>query len=292
MENYSPLRYPGGKSTLYPIIENAIKVNQLTSCTYVEPFAGGAGLALGLIINEIVDCIIINDADRAIYSFWKSVTEHSHWFTEKIASIPITIDEWRRQKEILHNSTRYTKELGFATFFLNRTCRSGILTAGPIGGYSQEGAYKLDCRFNRESLIKKINNISKHRKNIHVYNQDISTFLKKYLPLVNGNVFVYFDPPYYDKGQRLYLNYFSNSDHERLKGEISKVGCQWIMTYDDNPKIESLYSGFEVCHFSINYSLSAKKKGGELMIFKDARSKPSIDVVSNLSHAVLFRDIV
>mgnify|MGYP002578704147 FL=1 len=158
MENYSPLRYPGGKSALYPAIANIIESNNMKHCIYIEPFAGGANIAWSLLINGIVDYIIINDADKSIYSFWRAITESTHWFIEKIESVSVTVDEWRKQRAILQESSRYSKELGFAMFFLNRTNRSGILDAGPIGGYDQSGTYKIDCRFNKASLIKKIQN--------------------------------------------------------------------------------------------------------------------------------------
>ena len=177
-------------------------------------------------------------------------------------------------------------------FYLNRTNRSGILSAGPIGGYEQNGDYKIDCRFNKDTLIEKIKTISKHRNKIKVYNQDISVFIKKYLPAENvaGDVFIYLDPPYYEKGQRLYLNHFSTSDHERLRADIAKIDCEWIMTYDDKVEIERLYSDFEKCHFSINYSLSNKPKGGELMIFKDRSCVPPFDTIKTLSKAVCFNN--
>ena len=159
MENYSPLRYPGGKSALYPAIANIIESNNMKHCIYIEPFAGGANIAWSLLINGIVDYIIINDADKSIYSFWRAITESTHWFIEKIESVSVTVDEWRKQRAILQESSRYSKELGFAMFFLNRTNRSGILDAGPIGGYDQSGTYKIDCRFNKEVLIKKISKI-------------------------------------------------------------------------------------------------------------------------------------
>ena len=293
MSNYSPLRYPGGKSALYPVISSVIKSNKMKHCIYVEPFAGGASIAWSLLIDGVVDYAIINDADKAVYSFWRAIMESTQWFVEKIRTTPVTVDEWRKQRDILRNSKKYSKELGFAMFYLNRTNRSGILDAGPIGGYDQTGEYKIDCRFNREVLIKKILKISEYRNKIKVYNQDISVFLKRFLPQgdENNEIFVYFDPPYYEKGQRLYMNYFSSKDHERLRDSVALLDCKWIMTYDDKSEIDELYKSFRKCRFSINYSLSNKKKGGELMIFKDTSCVPPTEVIDKLSRAVSFGDI-
>lgn len=294
MSNYSPLRYPGGKSSLYPVISSVIKANKLKHCIYIEPFAGGASVAWHLLLDGVVDYIIINDADKAVYSFWRTVMESPQWLVEKIETTPITVDEWRKQRDILRRGKKYSKELGFAMFYLNRTNRSGILDAGPIGGYSQSGEYKIDCRFNRENLARKILKIAEYRKRAKIYNQDVSVFLRKYLPHQDEetNIFIYFDPPYYEKGQRLYLNRFSKKDHERLRDDVALLQCNWIMTYDEREEIEELYADYEKRHFSINYSLSSKKKGGELMIFRNRSCIPSSGTIGKLSKTVSFEKMV
>lgn len=290
MSNYSPLRYPGGKSALYPVVSSVIRANKIKHCIYVEPFAGGAGIAWGLLVDGVVDYVIINDADKAVYSFWRAIMESTQWFIEKIKATPITVDEWHKQRDILWSSKKYCKELGFAMFFLNRTNRSGILDAGPIGGFNQNGKYKIDCRFNKDALIRKILKITEYRSKVKVYNQDISVFLRRFLPQKNGNaeLFVYFDPPYYEKGQRLYMNHFSSKDHKRLRDAVSLLNCKWIMTYDEISEIEELYVNYEKWHFLINYSLSNKAKGRELMIFKDSSCIPPLEVINKLPKLVSF----
>lgn len=293
MSNYSPLRYPGGKSALYPVISSVIKNNKMKHCVYIEPFAGGASIAWSLLIDGVVERVIINDADKAIYSFWRTVMESTQWFVDRIRVTPVTVDEWRIQRDIIRNARKYSKELGFATFFLNRTNRSGILDAGPIGGYNQNGEYKIDCRFNKGALIEKILKIAGHRDKVKVYNQDISIFLRRFLPSEKrtGDVFIYFDPPYYEKGQRLYMNFFTSKDHERLRDAVALLNFKWIMTYDDTIEIDKLYKGYCKHRFSINYSLSSKKKGSELIIFKDTSCMPPSYVIEKLSRTVSFDKI-
>ena len=290
MYNKSPLRYPGGKSAIYQIIKNAIITNGLEGCCYVEPFAGGAGIAINLLLDGVVSSIIINDADKAIYSFWRAVIEYPDWFIQKIETTQITIEEWKRQKEIVEKGKSFSKELGFAAFYLNRTNRSGILSAGPIGGFNQNGEYKIDCRFNKKKLIEKIKNIVKKKRNIKIYNKDAIVFTKKYLsPLSKKmNIFVYFDPPYFEKGQRLYLNHFNVKDHIYFKQTIECVEFDWILSYDNQEEIKELYDVFPMREFSINYSLSNKTKGKELMIFKNISYIPSKETVDMLPKTVDF----
>ena len=230
LKNYSPLRYPGGKGKLYPFVASVIKKAGKERRIYIEPFAGGAGIALSLLFNNDVDEIVINDYDKAIYSMWKAITTQTHRFLELLENTEVTVEEWRRQKEIYEKQNRrYSLELGFAAFFLNRVNRSGILSAGPIGGYEQDGNYKIDVRFNKADLAKRIKKIAKHKKKIHVYNHDVRSFLTSYLPKYLDHAFVYFDPPYFNKGKQLYKNFFTEKDHKTIHDLIEQLQCPWMV---------------------------------------------------------------
>lgn len=276
MSNPSPLRYPGGKNRLADFIRIVIQNTGLHDCTYIEPFAGGAGVALSLLLDNTVDTIVINDSDKAIYSFWRSVKEEPEALIQLIYDTPVTIDEWRKQKSIYVSSKSYSLEYAFATLFLNRTNRSGILNAGPIGGYAQSGAWKLDVRYDRDSLASKIQTISENKNRIRVYNKDIISLLRNYTPQMRGNLFFYFDPPYYNKGQRLYKNFFSPSDHKRIYDVISQeITSPWIITYDDVPQIAEIYKNYGRRHFDLTYSAANKGSASELMIFSDIKHCPT-----------------
>ena len=239
--------------------------------TYVEPFAGGAGIAIELLEKGIVSEIVINDYDKAIYSFWRAILTETDRFIAEVRHIPLTIDEWKKQKTILTNkSHRYSYELGFAAFYMNRTNRSGILKGGVIGGYEQTGRWKMDARFNRESLIERISSIADLRNQIHVYNKDISSFIDIYLDKYSDNSLVYFDPPYYEKGSQLYMNFFKSKDHVRIERSISmNVRSDWIITYDDCEEIRRLYSGYSPMRYDLDYSASRRRKASEIIVFKD-----------------------
>lgn len=276
---YSPLRYPGGKGKLAPFMEALIKKTGHVDGTYVEPFAGGAGIALELLEKNVVSQIVINDYDKGIYSFWKAILTETDRFVQEIENVPLTMDEWNRQRNIIVTSgNRYSFELGFATFYMNRTNRSGIIKGGVIGGVDQTGNWKMDARFNKESLIQRIQNIAKRKDVIHVYNKDVVSLIKNYLPKYEENAFVYFDPPYFVKGKQLYLNFFNYSDHVRIEKVIDEfVNCDWVITYDDVPQIASIYSQHILRRFDLNYSVAVKRKASEIIIFKECEMIPSED---------------
>lgn len=277
--NRSPLRYPGGKAKISSFIAELLK-NAGQKEIYIEPFAGGAGVALDLLLTEQVQEIIINDYDKAIYSFWRAILNETDEFIDRIETTPVTIEEWETQKNIyLNQNKKYSIDLAFATFFLNRTNRSGILKAGPIGGKNQDGNYSIDARYNKTELIKRIESIEKNKKRIKLYNKDIIAFISGVISKYD-NAFVYFDPPYYNKGPELYRNYFNYDNHKNLADTIQKeVNCEWIVTYDLAQEILDLYSKCEKKKFDINYSAVNGRKKSEILIVKDAT------YISNISNS-------
>ncbi|MEG0282315.1 MAG: DNA adenine methylase [Clostridia bacterium] len=268
----SPLRYPGGKIKIYNYVLNIIEKNNINNPIYVEPFAGGCSLALELLYNNKVKSIIINDLDYAIYSFWYSILNDIDNLINLIINTELTIEEWYRQKEIYLNQSKYTKlEIAFATLFLNRTNRSGIITAGPIGGKNQDGNYKIDCRFNKDTIIEKLLKINSYKKKIKLYNLDAEQLLLKIYKSKKENYFVYLDPPYFVKGPCLYKNCFDEDKHISLYSSIDKylanINC--IISYDSCDEIKNIYSKYKQVDFSLNYSAGTNKTGNEIMIFNN-----------------------
>lgn len=274
---YSPLRYPGGKGKLASFMEYMIDQLGHRGGTYIEPFAGGAGIAMELLLRNVVSRIVINDYDKAVWSFWKAILTETDRFVEEIRTVPLTVDEWQKQHEILvTQNDKYSFELGFAAFYLNRTNRSGIIKGGVIGGQEQAKDWKMDVRFKREELVTRIQRIAARKKDIKLYNKDVNSFIRNYVPLYEENALIYFDPPYFRKGQQLYMNFFNYKDHVRIEQEIrERVNCDWIITYDYEPQIEEIYHNYNLRLYDLNYSVSTKRKANELMIFKDGIIIPS-----------------
>lgn len=276
MTNFSPLRYPGGKGKLAPYLREVLGMNKLEGGHYAEPFAGGAAVALDLLFSERVKHIHINDIDVNVFSFWKSVVDESDAFIDLIMDTPIDIDRWLQLREVKRAPELYTPlEVGFAAFYLNRTNRSGILNGGVIGGLEQKGAYKIDCRFNRQELADRVRRIKLYRSRISVTQHDAAYFLSDHLKTIPHKCLIYIDPPYYVKGAFLYQNHYVHEDHALLATTISRIEDQhWIVSYDNAEQIRRLYSRFEQEQFGINYSARYYAKGTEVMIFDPTLRRP------------------
>lgn len=267
----SPLRYPGGKAKLYDKTLDLLEKNNLVGETYIEPFAGGCGLALLLLQNGKVERLVLNDIDRSIFSFWHSVLNRTDELCVLIENTDITLEERERQKLIQTKKMDIDfLTLGFSTFFLNRVNHSGVIKGGPIGGVKQEGQYKIDCRFNKPQLIKQIREIASYRDRIEFYNLDVLEFINVILPKKSKKSFIFLDPPYYKKGPGLYVNFYKHEDHEKLAKEIEdKIKQHWIVTYDNVVPIKEMYSNFRQSEFGITYTLKnqGKNSGSEVMVF-------------------------
>lgn len=150
----TPLRYPGGKSVLSAYVSGLIDTSGCGG-TYVEPYAGGAGIALRLLAEGKVSGIVINDMDVNVHAFWDAVVNDHARFMQLFDRVEPTIEQWHHWRAVLRDPVSEL-ERGFAFFFLNRTCRSGVVTAGVIGGLAQKGRYRVDARYNKSALRDKL----------------------------------------------------------------------------------------------------------------------------------------
>lgn len=264
----SPLRYPGGKACLYELAIQFLSANDLHQRCYAEPYSGGCGLALSLLYGGHVSQIHLNDIDRSVWAFWKSVLDHTDELVSRIVDVSVSVEEWHRQRAIqsIKDKAEIT-DLGFSTFFLNRTNRSGIIhSGGIIGGKDQSGEWKLDCRFNKNDLVNRIERVAKYRNRIKIYNEDAEDFISRIGKDIPGTGVMYVDPPYYEKGSKLYKNYYKPLDHERIAGTLSKLETPWFLTYDNVGPIRHLYQSHPSVPLDIGYSVQTKRRGAEILV--------------------------
>lgn len=281
----SPLRYPGGKGMLTNFAKLLISLNKLNGGDYVEVYAGGAGIAWALLFDGYVKHVHINDVSKPIYSFWKSVLKHTDELCQLIQDTPVTIEERARQKLVQSSPKEHSIiELGFSTFFLNRTNRAGILKGGVIGGKDQSGKWKLDARFNKTDLIARIQKIASYSSKIRLHNKDAAIFIKEQLPKIPKNSLVYLDPPYYAKGNRLYENYYSNEDHAVIANLVSKINQPWIVSYDNVEPIAKLYKKYRSIEYKLSYSVRDRYAGSEIIFFSKNLTVPKLEDPSRVKN--------
>lgn len=284
----TPLRYPGGKQKISPFIVEILEKNNLTGCNYVEPYAGGAGVAIDLLLKGFVSNIYLNDSCPFVYSFWHSILKEPEEFCRRISRASLNIEEWKKQRDIIRNKTKVSRlDIGFAMFYLNRCNRSGIIGGGVIGGLNQTGQWKMDARFPRSELIRRIEAIANQKKYIKLKNWDAEKFIIDYLPKLDSNTFVYCDPPYFNKADKLYLNHYTPEDHKRIAITItSSLSHPWIVSYDFNDTIMGLYKNYSKFIYQLQYNASKAYKGSEIFIFSKKLLIPDYSSINFINESL------
>lgn len=267
---YTPLRYPGGKAQFAPFIASVMDANGLAGGHYLEPYAGGAGVALELLYHGQASHVHINDLDPAVHSFWAAVTTEPDELLRLLAVTPINMDQWFKWRSILRGEVAVSLvERGFATLFMNRTNRSGILKGGVIGGLAQSGDYKLDARFKKDMLAARIRKIADHASHITVHCEDALALLERCGQLLPKKSLIYLDPPYYVKGQGLYRNFYKHDDHLAIAKALQsrKFTLPWVVSYDNASEICDMYQLSQSLTYGLNYTAQKRYVGNEVMFF-------------------------
>ncbi|MGB7841179.1 MAG: DNA adenine methylase [Salinimicrobium sp.] len=276
---YSPMRYPGGKNKLAPFIAKICTENDTSH--YVEPYSGGASVAFFLLLEGYVERITINDRDRSVYALWHAILNKTNKLIKRIEETEVTVENWHKQRLIQANKKRADLlDLGFSTLFMNRTNRSGIITGGIIGGVEQTGEYKISCRFNKEEIISRIRNIKKKRKYITLYKKDALKLIQRIQERERepARTLFYFDPPYYQKAESLYMNYYLAKDHQEVGQAIKNIQeIPWVVSYDNNPAIREIYRDFPVKEFSFKHSAYEVREGKEILFFSENLNYPDLE---------------
>jgi len=280
----SPLRYPGGKNCIFPFVSRLFRENNLIGSSYAEPYAGGAGLALRLLFEEYVDRIYLNDLDRSIYAFWRTVLSRGDALCDWIENVQVSVENWCAYRDVYAGAdSADIFDLAKATFFLNRTNVSGVLMGGVIGGREQLGKFKINARFNKADLISRIQKIRKFKNRISLSNLDGIHFVRR-IDLNPNSIFIYLDPPYFQKGADLYLNFYIKSDHERLAIYTRKMKNRWMISYDHHDFILNLYATDRKVLYRLSQSAS-NRVGNEVLVFsRDLKFKQSISALNGAIH--------
>lgn len=267
MKATSPLRYPGGKSSLTGLLSQIIRINRLGDRVVAEPFAGGAGASLSLLFREDTSGIVINDADPAIFALWWALVKRPEQFRRLLLRKPVSIHEWYRQRTVYRDGQRISRVIrGFSAFYLNRCNRSGIImNGGPIGGLKQDGAWKINARFNKQDLLRRCDKIAEYRDRILVSGIDGLDLITN---LDSARTFYVLDPPYFEKGRMVYLNALTKEYHTSLACRLRSMrNAAWVLTYDDCPEIRSLYSEWATVRpFGLRYAAAVRRTGSEILI--------------------------
>jgi DNA adenine methylase len=264
----SPLRYPGAKADFSRTAHEIICGSNLSGCSLIEPYCGSASVSLALLDSGAISHATLLEKDPLIYSFWRSLVEHTDELICRFQELPITLETWSKLRPLLAVKTPTDEtvvDLGLAALFFNRANFSGILNAGPIGGMKQVSAYPINCRTNKDELIARMLTIAALADRIAVHFGDAVEFINNFDRRKRRAIF-YVDPPYYVKGKLLYRHHYQLADHKALSRALASLSLPWLLSYDVHHVIEFLYEEFHVNRLAFRYSAHSPKNHEELLI--------------------------
>jgi DNA adenine methylase len=268
----SPLRYPGSKARITDMVAGLLEKNLLVGSHIYEPFAGGSAVSLNLLANDFVRSATWVERDPLIYSFWKMVKDRPDTLIDRMMRGRVSLAAWRRLlplREIDKPTRVNVADLGYAGLFFNRTCFSGIVGAGPIGGMTQSSPYKIDCRFNKKELASAIRGTSEILKKVEIVFGDGIEFLQKQCLGMPAHSFVYIDPPYVANGHKLYRYFFDKAEHEQLADAVSDLRVPWLLSYDHHDLIRGLYVGEQTKFVKTYQSLQGSRFVKEILLLSE-----------------------
>ena len=267
-------RYPGGKGKLSDQILRTILAfyEKYPGLEYREPFIGGGSIGLRLLQNPVIQKAWLNDFDAGIIALWKSVNAFPEELCKAVRKFKPSTKAFYAFKKKLTATAKFSDdvEFGLAKLAIHQISYSGLgtMSGGPLGGRSQKSEYGIDCRWRPDLLCRKILALHHHfqSKKLRFTNCDFQKLTDTINLGEQPKIFLYLDPPYYEKGQELYQHGFTHDDHVRLAKSLKNTSQPWLLSYDDHPAIRELYDFAEMVKVPITYTINSARERHELLL--------------------------
>lgn len=228
---YSPLRYPGGKTWLYPYARK-----WLARCQFdmlIEPFAGGASVGLASAIEGWVEKVILVEMDSDVVALWQTIFNgNGEWLANKISNFEFNE---KNIETAFDRRERSNQDRAFALILNNRINRGGIMANGAGRIKTGENGKGIKSRWYPDTLAHRILKIARHRAKFQIIEGDAFEVIDQFRLKSNAAFFI--DPPYTIAGKRLYNH--SEINHELLFDVMENVSGDFLMTYDDVEEVRA-----------------------------------------------------
>lgn len=238
VRQYSPFRYPGGKTWLVPLVVRWLHHRPARPMHFIEPFAGGAIVGLTVAIENLAEHVTLVEIDEQVAAVWKTLIYGDYrWLAERIAGFEMTPAQ---VEAVLSERPASIEERAFQTIVRNRVNRGGILAPGAGRIKQGENGKGLKSRWYPQTLCKRILKIGEARARMTFIEGDGLQVLEQHASLPETVYFI--DPPYTAAGKkagtRLYTHY--EVDHAKLFALVASMRGDFLMTYDNEPTLREL----------------------------------------------------
>jgi len=238
----SPFRYPGGKTWLVPILRAWLRSLPQSPGLFVEPFAGGGISSLTVAFERLAGHVVMAETDDGVSAVWKTILNgQGEWLAQEILSFKLTETNVRQAlAEESNGAAPSLRRRAFLALLRNRVQRGGIMAPGAGLVKTGENNRGINSRWYPETLARRIREIGMNIGRMSFFTGDGFTLMDEYL--ADENVAFYVDPPYMKAARRLYRNW--DIDHRKLFEKMASVSGAFLMSYDNDRKIQDLAREF------------------------------------------------
>lgn len=229
----SPFRYAGGKFYARKLILEYV----LPHSCYVEPFAGGGSIFFA---KNKAPKNWLNDIDEELINVYLFIRDYPEQLIDALKDEIATKDRHSFYKNEYIPSNDLERAVRW--YYLNRTSYSGIMNMkNCYWGYGEKYSMRP------ENWGRNIIRTSLKLQNVRLTQLDF----EKVLEQVDDDTFLFIDPPYFNADQDKFYKYpFTKQCHYRLCDALKRLKnrCMFLLTYDNSPEIQDLYSWAKVIH--------------------------------------------
>lgn len=283
------IKWAGGKTQLIeklaPLLPTEIQSGQIKK--YAEPFIGGGALFLYIAQSLPIEKFLITDINEELVLLYKAIQKNVEGIITLLSSLEthyLSLSTCERKDFFYRKRDSFNKKRAAIDFsyldsngleraatilFLNRTCFNGLFRVNSKGEFNVPfGDYKNPKICNAENL----RGVSALLQKTEIQCADFSSTEE----FIDGETFVYFDPPYRPISKTANFTAYSKSpfgdnEQQRLAEYyqcLSRKGAKLMLSNSDpkneNPDdsfFEDLYRKFHIRRVDASRIINCDKNG-------------------------------
>lgn len=278
--DYSPLKYPGGKSKAVKKILNYIPKDIKKM---VSPFMGGGSIEIA-VSNKYNIPVYAYDIFDILVNYWQHQLRCPEDLANELSKLHPNKEEYSRVKELIkehwNKNTGYDGKMNpleLATYYYYNM----QLSYGP-GFLGWPSSIYMGNQKKYDSTIDRVRNF--YAPNLNVNCGSFENVIPE-----NNDCFMYLDPPYYLGGDskmfagiypmRNFPIHHDGFNHQLLCDLMKEHRGGFVMSYNDCSWIREAYKDFQIVEVEWNYSMG----NGETRVGKN-RSNRDYDK-NNIKHS-------
>jgi len=221
------LKWAGGKRSLIPTLSTLYAPYR--DHPFVEPFAGGLAMSLGLEPEQVIG----NDVNPHVINLYRQIQRGLTITISMINDRAVYENHRTRFNNLIAHDYHHTSEAAQLFYYLNRTGFNGLCR------FNSKGFYNVP--FGKYASITYAQNFNDYMAAMTDWTLCCSDFAQLIIP---KHAFIYADPPYDTEFTTYSAGGFSWQDQERCAAWLAAHPGPVVVSNQATPRILDLYRSF------------------------------------------------